>query len=161
MKYLKYSAALFASIFLCNCAKSSDCIVMHKHKFDGDGILLLDGTGTQDGYVYAKFFPICQVDTLNMKYSLNQMRDGIMFPVEYRLVQRALSNRLVVIMSQDKKRPPALRNLYFTTVHMSFVDNGDDESKTVFSYTINTKQFYHKCSIRVTKLIFSKDLIGI
>ena len=90
-KLTVYLVACFAVCFA-GCKNSDNCVIIPNHKFDGDGLLLIESAGGDDGLVYVTFLPVCQIDTNNLVSSLRHAPSGLIFLVDYKAVALALQN---------------------------------------------------------------------
>lgn len=162
--FLTLSFCLYFLINLAGCRPNSNCVIKLNGKFEGDGILVLEDNYSEDGFTNVTFFPVCQIDTINLLASLQQGGKGISFSAYHNDVVNAIRKRTVVLTSTNEKRSLANRKVYLTSVHLSFSDTvkkARTYSNLNSTHVLDTKQVRFKQQVFNVNDLYVTKLYGI
>lgn len=136
---------LFLALLSCN--TRTTCSIVPGQKFEGNGVLLMVGDDTQDGWSNSVFFPVCQLDTTNLLESLKQAKKGIMLEVNHRKLINAFRKRGLILIKSDIHLPKPFRRVYLTSIHVSFIDTvgiNDDSNRQIFNFKLHTDKINYE-----------------
>jgi hypothetical protein len=125
------------------CNRPERCPLVPGTRYEGEGIVVLRENVAQDGFMLVLFYPVCQVDTLQLLHTLRQAPEGFFISADQQDVLKAIRHRSVVLRNLDKRRRgPNARYYYLTSVHLAFVYPPDykQEPSKPFSYRMDTDQ---------------------
>lgn len=164
MKIIVYNLICCLSLFIIGCGTDSTCFINSRARFDGDGVLIMENNTAEDGLTHVAFFPVCQLDTADILKSLKLANDGIVFSVDHQKVLNILRKRAVILTSQDEVRALADRNVYLTSVHISFLNTErqtEVNSSKISHYILNTEQVHYEKSVQSLGELHLDKLSGI
>lgn len=147
MKYIKTYLlhCISLALVLTSCKANDNCSFKIGRKFDGNGILIMPENAAQDGWTFAIFFPVCQVDTTDLLGTLKRAGEGVLIQADHQEILAALHKRSLILIRNNSQKPMFLRQMYLTSVHMSLADTVDtDANSKIIFYKLDTDKIKYE-----------------